>query len=196
MAPWGRGRAGHGPDPWTPSSGCSPKHLLPGTPAERGHAGALCPAPCSVTRAGCPLQRSPTEHVPAPQPALPPCHAPATWDEGTTAILIKQAGFERDPRCGLTPPARGRAGGRDAEVPPRAAALGRWAGAVCGLKAISTTPFPFFIYLTVINISQLRKQIERLNDTHKVTVQEKGGETPGFQLRVTSRPSLWGEAQW
>lgn len=145
---------------------------------------------------GLPAPGSPTEHVPAPQPALPPCHAPATWDEGTTAILIKQAGFERDPRCGLTPPARGRAGGRDAEVPPRAAALGRWAGAVCGLKAISTTPFPFFIYLTVINISQLRKQIERLNDTHKVTVQEKGGETPGFQLRVTSRPGLWGEAQW
>lgn len=33
-----------------------------------------------------------------------------------------------------------------------------------------------FIYLTLINISQLRKQIERLNDTYEVTVQEMGGD--------------------
>lgn len=30
-----------------------------------------------------PAQRSPTGHVPVPRPALPPCHAPATWDEST-----------------------------------------------------------------------------------------------------------------
>lgn len=69
-----------------------------------------------------------------------------------------------------------------------------WAGTVCVLKAIGKMiPVPFFICLILINMSQLRKQIERLNDTYKVTAQERGGwgvariPTEGDQLPWRAR---------
>lgn len=52
-----------------------------------------------------------------------------------------------------------------------------------------------FLYLSYSYQRVTAEKTERLNDTHKVTAQETGGRWwPGFQLRVTNRPGLPGEA--
>lgn len=162
----------------------APRAPLPSTPEGCEHAELSFP-PCSGTG---PVACSRAQPQGIRQPLSCPCLRITPRPPGTRAPACHPRGAGTTPRPGethgagsLRQPGDGLGMETQRSRPERLPWAGGQAQSVGGKAVGTTTPLPFFICLTLINISQLRKQIERLNDTHKVTVQETGRGTPGFR---------------
>lgn len=187
------GPARHGPDLWTPSPAPSPSILTLSTSAGVGVKGLLLPTHVPTTSwpgrhhhgpRGQPQntgqQLANSTFAPCPSTTIPS----SSNRQDTTEASRHQWG-------GATPSARGQAGHLEVTLqrPYRTSRQSIF------YRQLAQLPSSF-ICLILINVSQPRKQIERLNGIHKVTVLRKwGAGEPALQLRVTNGSQFAQEIQ-
>lgn len=157
------GAARHGSGLWTPSSAPSPSTLTLSTSAGVGVKGLLLPTHV-------PMTSWPGRHHHGPRGQ--PQNTGQQLTNSTFANRQDTKEASRHEWWGATPSARGQAGHPEVtlQLP-----YGTGRQSVFYRQLAQQLP-SFFICLILINVSQPRKQIERLNGVYKVTVLRKWGQ--------------------